>query len=272
MATLNSLPPEIRLGILEICEDVSTAYALARASKTYLSTWYAFSNRILQRTVHCWDLAQALAEAQQQTARYQTYEAYLVCVSWNAKEVELACDFFKEFLISKNHADAADLDTPQERRCFFRAFYRLWTLAVMHLHASKSIGRLPLSATAKYVEVISPVDRLILCEVIRIVLFRMKDPGRVKLGINDYPPHSFWRIVFEFEYHWELVNYQDPSRFPWDVAAIDMLHIILTEGGWETPYDVPGREQRAKIFLNSEQSKLKSAMELGLQSRIEPTL
>ncbi|KAL8652116.1 MAG: hypothetical protein Q9226_004400 [Calogaya cf. arnoldii] len=182
------LPAELRLCILESCEDVDTARHLACTSRAYRSTWLAFKDvicePILRRTVPCYDVAQRLAKVEQENETLPPYERYLAIVLGNAQRVEKACKNFRDWVIGSYRSGKTELVTTTEHNRFFRALYNWRTLAVMQILASNSNKRLPLEATLEFVKGISIIDFCIFWELTRIIIVRMENCDRPEIGLT----------------------------------------------------------------------------------------
>ncbi|KAL8774464.1 MAG: hypothetical protein Q9209_000837 [Squamulea sp. 1 TL-2023] len=95
---ISSIPAEIRLYILERCADVSTAANLAQSSKSFHTTWQCFgvriAEKILMRTIGCYDDARSLVEKQNPEGELGL-PAYVSRILTNAKTVEKQFEEFK---------------------------------------------------------------------------------------------------------------------------------------------------------------------------------
>ncbi|KAL8790055.1 MAG: hypothetical protein Q9213_000757 [Squamulea squamosa] len=95
---ISSIPAEIQLHILEHCPDVFTAANLAQSSKSFHNTWQRFgfqiSEKILRRTIDCYDDARSLVEKQNEEGQL-CLQDYVPRISTNAKTAEQYYELFK---------------------------------------------------------------------------------------------------------------------------------------------------------------------------------
>ncbi|KAL8883960.1 MAG: hypothetical protein Q9215_007891 [Flavoplaca cf. flavocitrina] len=141
------LPAELRLQILECCADVPTAVSLACTSKAFYSTWENFyqpvCERILKRSIECYDDALCLARAQEDPGQPTNFKECASRILSNAKIVEEACYALPTAVGEESSSEMEDWPSPTELTRFFHAYYVIWTKHIMRLPDRSSLEKAP---------------------------------------------------------------------------------------------------------------------------------
>lgn len=141
------LAAELRLEILECCADVPTAASLACTSKAFHSTWEQFHQpiceRILKRSIECYDDALCLAKVQDDSGQPTKFKECVSRMLSNAKIVEEACYALPTAVGEESSSNMENWPSSTERTRFFHAYYVIWTNHSTRLPDWSSLEKTP---------------------------------------------------------------------------------------------------------------------------------